>query len=211
MSHVSLITLPTMPQIVEFFGWGDSIPALVGISLVLTLGVVFFVIVVGFFMSLVERFQFWLLAKVFNWSFACFFHNRLTFPGLVMHECAHAAFAMVTGSRVTEISVFDDDPGYIGHIRHEPRGPRALQAVQRTMCSCAPVIVGLALGVFMLKWILFGDLPLWGKGILCYLEICVLNHISMSDVDLSHYVKNVWIFILPIFGIFLAKMMIAFF
>lgn len=205
----TLITFPTMKQVIAFFGWGDSLLALSGVSLVLALCAVFFLVVVGFFMNLAEKAELCILRKSFGWSFASFFHNRLTFPGLVMHECAHAAFAMITGSKVTEISIFDDGRESIGHIQHILRGPKFWRAVQSTLVSCAPTAVGLWLGAFMLKWILYGNLPLWGDAILWYLEVCILNHISMSTVDLGYYISSVWVFILPFFGLFLTLGLLA--
>lgn len=187
----------------SFFGLGDSILELALVSLVLTMAAVFSWVVIGFFMSWAERFELYLLRRWFGYSFSKLFHNILTFPGVVMHECAHAAFALLTGSRVTEICVFETG-AYIGHISHYTRGPAAWQAVQMVVISCAPTVVGVVLGYFMLISILSGSNPLWLDILFLYFEVCILNHISMSDVDLQYYISNIWVFILPFFLFFMA-------
>lgn len=188
--------------VMTFFGLGSSIHELALVSLVLTMVAVFSWVVIGFFMSLAKKLELYLLRRCFGSWFMRFFHNRLTFPGLVMHECAHASFALLSGAKVTEISVFDSGTT-IGHIRHINRGPAVLQAIQNVLVSCAPTVVGVVLGYFMFISILNGSNSLWVDVLFLYFEVCILNHVSMSDVDLQYYISNVWVFIPFLFLFFM--------
>lgn len=190
-----------MQQIIAWFGWGNGIGALSGISAILTVAAILAPVVVGLLLFALERLQVVVL-KGINYDFAYFFVNFLTFPGTFVHEMAHLCFAVITGAEVHEICMFENEDGRLGHISYSVRGPWFMRAVQHSLTAVAPTIVGLVLGVVLLRVIFAGGLSLWANIGLWYLVISLVDHSTMSDADLEHYFQGVWIFIVPLFAFF---------
>lgn len=190
-----------MQQIIAWFGWGNGIGALSGISAILTVAAILAPVVVGLLLFALERLQVVVLKEI-NYDFAYFFVNFLTFPGTFVHEMAHLCFAVITGAEVHEICMFENEDGRLGHISYSVRGPWFMRAVQHSLTAVAPTIVGLVLGVVLLRVIFAGGLSLWANIGLWYLVISLVDHSTMSDVDLEHYFQGVWIFIVPLFAFF---------
>ena len=94
-----------MHQIIAWFGWGNGIGALAGISTILTIVVILVPVIAGLLLFGLERLQVTVL-KGINYDFAYFFVNFLTFPGTFVHETAHLCFAVLTGAEVDEICMF---------------------------------------------------------------------------------------------------------
>ena len=190
-----------MQQIIAWFGWGNGIGALSGISAILTVAAILAPVVVGLLLFALERLQVVVLKEI-NYDFAYFFVNFLTFPGTFVHEMAHLCFAVITGAEVHEICMFENEDGRLGHISYSVRGPWFMRAVQHSLTAVAPTIVGLVLGVVLLRVIFAGGLSLWASIGLWYLVISLVDHSTMSDADLEHYFQGVWIFIVPLFAFF---------
>ena len=190
-----------MQQIIAWFGWGNGIGALSGISAILTVAAILAPVVVGLLLFALERLQVVVLKEI-NYDFAYFFVNFLTFPGTFVHEMAHLCFAVITGAEVHEICMFENEDGRLGHISYSVRGPWFMRAVQHSLTAVAPTIVGLVLGVVLLRVIFAGGLSLWASIGLWYLVISLVDHSTMSDIDLEHYFQGVWIFIVPLFAFF---------
>lgn len=190
-----------MQQIIAWFGWGNGIGALSGISAILTVAAILAPVVVGLLLFALERLQVVVL-KGINYDFAYFFVNFLTFPGTFVHEMAHLCFAVITGAEVHEICMFENEDGRLGHISYSVRGPWFMRAVQHSLTAVAPTIVGLVLGIVLLRVIFAGGLSLWASIGLWYLVISLVDHSTMSDADLEHYFQGVWIFIVPLFAFF---------
>ena len=190
-----------MQQIIAWFGWGNGIGALSGISAILTVAAILAPVVVGLLLFALERLQVVVL-KGINYDFAYFFVNFLTFPGTFVHEMAHLCFAVITGAEVHEICMFENEDGRLGHISYSVRGPWFMRAVQHSLTAVAPTVVGLVLGVVLLRVIFAGGLSLWANIGLWYLVISLVDHSTMSDADLEHYFQGVWIFIVPLFAFF---------
>ena len=190
-----------MQQIIAWFGWGNGIGALSGISAILTVAAILAPVVVGLLLFALERLQVVVLKEI-NYDFAYFFVNFLTFPGTFVHEMAHLCFAVITGAEVHEICMFENEDGRLGHISYSVRGPWFMRAVQHSLTAVAPTIVGLVLGVVLLRVIFAGGLSLWANIGLWYLVISLVDHSTMSDADLEHYFQGVWIFIVPLFAFF---------
>lgn len=193
-----MITIPTMSQIIAWFGWGRDIGALLGVSAILTFVVLFTPVIVGLLLHAVCRFQLVVLNRV-NRKLAYFFVNYATFPGTFIHEMAHLTFAVLTGASVHEISIFESDCGRLGHISYTNRGPKALHAVQDALTAVAPTVVGFVLSYFLLRYTLRGGHSFWEYVGLWYLIFSLIDHATMSDVDLGLYFRGFWIFILPLF------------
>ena len=203
-----MLTLPSMTQVISWFGWGNGAGAVAGISLILTLLVLLAPVVAGMLLYVLERAQIEAIGAV-NRDFAYFFVNFVTFPGTFVHEMAHLCFGVITGAEVNEICMFEDDGERLGHISYCTRGPWFMEAVQHSLTAVAPTVVGLALGFYLLKLIFSGTYT----GLACvglwYLVISLVDHSTMSDTDLEHYFQGVWIFIVPLFLFFFIMGMFA--
>ena len=97
-----MFTLPSMSQIIAWFGWGNGIGAVAAISIILTLVVIVVPVIAGLLLYGLERAQIEIIGAV-NRDFAYFFANFLTFPGTFVHEMSHLCFAVITGAEVDEI------------------------------------------------------------------------------------------------------------
>ena len=203
-----MLTLPTMSQVIAWFGWGHGVGALAGISAILTVVVIVAPVIAGLLLYGLERAQVELIGQV-NRDFAYFFVNFVTFPGTFVHEMAHLCFGVITGAEVNEICMFEHDCGRLGHIGYCPRGPWFIVAVQHALTAVAPTVVGFALGYYLLQLIFSGTF----SGLACvglwYLVISLIDHSTMSDADLELYFRGVWIFIVPLFLFFFISGMLA--
>lgn len=197
-----MITLPSMAQIIAWFGWGHGALALVGISAVLTALVLVAPVVAGYALYGLERLQIKLIGAL-DHDLALFFVNYVTFPGTFVHEMAHLCFAVITGAEVCEICMFEGGGGQLGHISYRTRGPRYIRALQHSFSAVAPTVVGFALGYILLRYIFNGSHTVWGYVGLWYLVISLIDHSTMSDIDLKHYIQGVWALFVPIFLVFL--------
>lgn len=193
-----MLTLPSMTQIIGWFGWGDGVGALAAISAILTVLVLLAPVVFGLILYLIERMQVEIIGSV-NRNFAYFFVNFVTFPGTFVHEMAHLCFGVITGAEVNEICMFENDGERLGHISYCTRGPWFMEAVQHSLTAVAPTVVGFGLGYFLLKLIFSGEYSSLACVGLWYLVISLIDHSTMSDTDLEHYFQGVWIFIVPVF------------
>ena len=193
----------SMQQIIAWFGWGNGIGVLAGISAILTVIVILAPVVAGMLLYGLERLQI-VIIRNFNRDFAYFFVNFVTFPGTFIHEMAHLCFAVITGAEVHEICMFESGEGHLGHISYRSRGPWFIQATQHALTAVAPTIVGFALGFVLLRIIWTGNFSIWENIGLWYLVISLIDHSTMSDADLALYFRGVWIFILPLFVLFFA-------
>ena len=154
--EASMLTLPSMTQIIEWFGWGTGVGALAAISAVLTVLVLLAPVVFGMILYLIERMQVEIIGSV-NRDFAYFFVNFLTFPGTFIHEMSHLCFGVITGAEIHEICMFEDDHDRLGHVSYRTRGPWFMEAVQHSLPAVAPTVVGFGLGYFLLQLIFSGE------------------------------------------------------
>lgn len=180
---------------------GYGVEGIAAASGILTLISIFFVIIVGGIMNLIERLQLNLLAKIFGIGPALFICNYFTIAGTIIHECAHALFAICSGAKVTEISFLDTKGDSLGHVSYVVRGPFFMKAIQHSLCACAPVFAGLICELIIINQIFNGNYPIWGQAILWYLAISVIDHMSMSSIDIKHYFQGIWAVIPIVFAI----------
>ena len=194
-----MLTLPSMTQIIEWFGWGNGVGALAAVSAIFTVLVLLAPVVFGMILYLIERMQVEIIGAV-NRDFAYFFVNFATFPGTFVHEMAHLSFGVITGAEVNEICMFEDDGERLGHISYRTRGPWFMEAAQHTLTG---------LGYFLLQLIFSGEF----SGLACfglwYLVISLIDHSTMSETDLEHYFQGVWVFIVPVFLAFFISGLLA--
>lgn len=84
-----------------------------------------------------------------------------------------------------------------------------MKSIQDTLTSVAPTIVGLAIGYLLIRHLLTAHTSVGISILLWYLVISLINHSTMSDVDLKGYFSGVWIFILPLFLLFFVPGLLA--
>ncbi len=179
-------------QILDFLALGYGAQGVAAASGVLTVILIFSVIIVGTIMSGIEKIQIVILSKLFSERTALFICNYITIAGTIIHECAHALFATLSGAKVTEISFLDTKGNSLGHISYVGRGPIFMRGIQDSLCACAPVFVGLICEFIIINQIFHGTYPIWGQIILWYLAISVIDHMSMSPIDIKHYFQGIW-------------------
>ena len=132
----------------------------------------------------------------------------LTYPGVLFHELSHALFALLSGARVTGVSLgrvaASDGSGWVlGSVTFVPRGPKLLQAFQLALTGIAPSVCGLAALAALAH---FGpglcSKP-WHWVLLVYLFICVLLHIDLSQADVARILEGLPLVALAAFVVFL--------
>lgn len=147
-------------------------------------------IVLGLIASGIEQLINRILGLFMGSEFAFIFCNFLTFPGTILHELSHAFVATITGAKVTEISFFDFGPA-LGHVSYRTRGNKFMRALQNSLTACAPVISGcIALPLLI---ILLGKIESIPAIIgVIYLIVSVIDHMTMSIIDIVNYFKGIW-------------------
>lgn len=167
-----------------------NIFSVLGGSIKLTLLILVAMIVLGLIASGIERFINIILGSFLGGDFALVFCNYLTFPGTILHELSHAFVAVVTGAKVTEISFFDF--GFsLGHVSYIPRGTKFMRALQNSLTACAPVISGCIALPLLFMWLGNVDAIAARVGII-YLIVCVIDHMTMSILDIINYFRGIW-------------------
>ena len=132
----------------------------------------------------------------------------LTYPGVVFHELSHALFALVSGARVTGISLrrrpSADGRGWVlGSVTFVPRGNRVLQSFQLAFTGAAPLVTGMAAMYLMLRYAFPACTETWQELVWGYLFLCVLLHTELSRADLRRILEGLPIVLLVLFAIFL--------
>lgn len=193
---------PIFLQILQLLGLGHDAKAIAITSAILMVAAILSVIVVGAIINGIEKIQITLLSKVFGVKGALFICNYLTLPGTIIHESAHALLCVVTGAKVTEISFLDTKGDTLGHVSYINCGPAPIRAIQDSLCACAPVFAGLLCDAYIINRLLNVSDPIWGKVILVYLAISIIDHTSMSSIDIKHYFQGIWAVAPIVFGAF---------
>lgn len=120
--------------------------------------------------------------------------NYLFFPGVMLHELAHALFAVLTGAKVTELALFKREGETLGHVNASMRGNMFMVSIQRIFISSAPMFVGTGVVLLCRYLILTLTIPLWGKILIGYIGVAMFFHMTMSVEDIKIYVKGIPIF-----------------
>ena len=160
----------------------------------------FIVIAVGFFIQLVGEALGQIVGMALAPVVAQGLINYVFFPGVMIHELAHAFFAVITGAKVTEIALFKVEDGALGHVNFKNRGNILLVSLQNVFISSAPMFVGAAVVIGCGLWL--SVLPagyIWLKILIWYLMISMFFHMTMSSADIKVYIKGVPLFIVILF------------
>lgn len=142
------------------------------------------------------------LAAFLGGRAAFFIRNRLTFPGTVHHELAHAFFAVLSGAKVTKVELFHVRGEQLGCVEFYPRGNAFTKALQMTLASIAPVVCGTG-SLCVLFWLWRVQcVELWHNILVGYAGISILFHMNMSTQDIKNAWKGMPFTILLCYGIF---------
>ncbi|MBQ7678592.1 MAG: hypothetical protein IJT34_01915 [Butyrivibrio sp.] len=190
--------------------WWESLSSIIpggtlGTALVLAVISCILIPVIGLILDALESGLYGIGMRILGQKLGYWVILIITWPGVIMHEFAHALFALVTGARVTRISFLPEktEGGYIlGCVEYGTRGPFPFPAIQNTLSASAPTVVGLFLsGLIMtcLDRVPGGTL----QGVLIYAALCMLCHSSMSKQDLKNYWRGVPVLFLLLFAGFL--------
>lgn len=171
----------------------DSLPFPINYGLLSVIIVAFLFMLfpfIGYIINKFEDIEIDILSRFFGINFALFFVNRLTFIGVITHECAHAAFAWIFGAKVNKVKLLTFfKANELGSVQYIPRGNIIKQHLQMFFTSCAPVIVNTFLSALIIYN--FKNITAWYLYIIAiYLIISFMNHASMSKPDLDSYFKS---------------------
>lgn len=157
-----------------------------------TIMILLSVIIIGAVFDIIEVYQIRILRKLFGGKVASFICNRLTFPGIVVHELSHAVFASMLGASVTKIKLISlRNDGRLGYVEYITRGRKMMQGLQHAWSSCAPTIVGMILEYALFSMFhVAASLP--QKLIIIYFIISIADHMSMSKQDIMNYIRGSW-------------------
>lgn len=153
------------------------------------------ILLVGFLMNLLEQFFIKGLTKAFNAKVALFICNRITWLGVVIHEYSHAFFGYLFGAKITKVRTLEVFKGNeLGHVEFVTQGNAMHQAFQFTFIACAPTLVGLIL-LYLFIFVLWVNVVFfWQYIIYSFVIFAIICHMSMSSVDVKHYVKGLkWV------------------
>ncbi len=100
-------------------------------------------------------------------------------PGIVVHEFSHALLCILTGAKITKISLFDKEGG---SVRHQPS---RLPILGPLMISFAPFVFGAALIILFAHWLGLKSTDLSAvqpntASILAFVK-SLLHHINFRD------------------------------
>lgn len=163
------------------------------------------VLVVGFIIDKLEAYQIKVLNKIVGYKAAIFVSNKLTFPGVMIHELSHALFATLFGAKVTKMKLFtlrDDDR--LGWIEYMTIGNKWKQGLQHVFSACAPTVVGVILELLLYHMLLNGFIKGYGWiALAIYMMISIGDHMSMSKQDIRNYIRWAWAPFILCYGVLL--------
>ncbi len=184
--------------VVKYFNIVHEIPLLYCVLVAVL--VPFVVIAVGYFINLIGE----ALAQIVGMAFAPVIAqglvNYVFFPGVMIHELAHAFLAIITGAEITEVALFKVEDGSLGHVNFKNRGNAVVVALQNIFISSAPMFVGAAVVIGCGLWL--SVLPagyIWLKVLIWYLMISMFFHMTMSGADIKVYVRGIPLFTVILF------------
>lgn len=159
--------------------------------------------VAGYLILLARKGILYLLGNIFGAETTWLIANRLTFPGVVHHECAHALFVILTGAKIQKIELFHPQNDRLGSVTWSPKPvfPGA-QSIQCTLVSAAPVILGILNFCLIYVYLIPKCSSAWQIILVIYLMISIFFHATMSSQDISIALKGLPVCALIVFAIF---------
>jgi hypothetical protein len=185
-------------QVVEYYNKIHDIPALY--ALIIAALLPFVIIAVGYLIQLIGEALASGLSIMFAPQVASGLVNYVFFPGVVLHEMAHAFLAVITGAKITEVALFKHVDDSLGHVNFRNRGNIIVVALQNIFISSAPMFIGAVVVWGCFYWIhALGHTLLWLRILLGYIGVSMFFHMTMSPADIKVYVKGIPLFIVIVF------------
>lgn len=170
-----------------------------------TLMLCMIVVIVGVVVNTFENLVFKILRRFLGHKFAVIVCNYLTFPGVMLHELAHAVMIIATGGKITHMKLFEICPdGRLGHVDFCVRGRFKNQMIQLACSSCAPVIFGFVEIYVLYRHVLILTIGSRWYYLVWYMIISIGFHMSMSNQDLKLYFRG----LIYVFPVVLVSMMV---
>lgn len=130
-----------------------------------------------------------LLAIPLGPTAAFYMGNYLTFIGTVHHEFSHALVALLTGARVTRISLIPRGME-LGCVEFKTSLNPVLRSVQLVLTSAAPVVCGTASLILMHRYLLDYCREGWQAVVYWYAFISIFIHMSLSNQDIRNILRG---------------------
>ena len=172
----------------EFHGFVLDLIVALGVSLC----IIFCIVIIGRLVDILEGYLLRLISHFFGQKIAVAFCNYLTFPGVMLHELAHAITIFFLGGKITKIRLFQVSPdGQLGYVNFITRGTKKRQYLQMSFGSCAPVVFGMVEIYFLRRILSHPEIAFGWRALLWYLLIAIACHMSMSGQDLKNYFRGI--------------------
>lgn len=141
--------------------------------------------VAGYLILLARKGLLYLLGMIFDGETIWLIANRLTFPGVIHHECAHALFVVLTGAKIQDVELFHPQNDRLGSVTWYAKSvfPGA-QSIQCTLVSVAPVILGILDFCLLYAFLLPRCTQVWQTILIVYLMLSIFFHATMSSQDI---------------------------
>ncbi len=159
------------------------------------------IVIIGLLIGYISSALTGLLASLTTVSIANIIRNYLTYPGTVIHELSHVAFAAITGARITKITLIPKG-STLGSVHFIPRGNKITKGLQMTFASVAPVLSGLILIYFLINIWKHLYSP-WQYVLTVYLLVCILLHMNLSIQDIQNALRGLPCTMLILYLLFL--------
>ena len=160
------------------------------VALFCTIVLILIIFVIGRLIDILTQLIVMGLSKLMGGKVARFIANWLTFIGVIHHELAHALFALITGAKVTKVSLFKPKGNSLGSVEMAPRGNKLMQSLQCTLSAIAPMVLGTVTEFILFYVVKNKELSLGVTILLIYCMISILIHMTMSWADIKSAVKG---------------------
>lgn len=154
-------------------------------SLFLTLTIVFGIVLLQSIINVVVGAVTTVLQRLFGTKVAMFIMNRCMFLGVIHHELSHILFAILTGARVVDFSLFHPKGDKLGYVNYQLRGDAYIQSIQCCLTSTAPLIMSLFTCFTLYYVVLDYCTKGWQRGIVIYAIVSILLNSRMSKQDIQ--------------------------
>ncbi len=159
------------------------------------------IVILGFGVHLITQCLLSILGFFIGSEAAYLFGNYLTYPGVVHHELAHALFAWLLGAHIQRINLKPQGQT-LGSVNFMPRGGRIRQALQMTLSSIAPVMLGLV-SLCLIKHFCFdAETAQWVHILAVYLAVSIFFHMDLSGQDIRVALAGLPVCLLILFVVF---------
>lgn len=155
--------------------------------------------IVGYIINIITRFLVKIISNFFGRGFALFVANYLSFIGVMHHELSHALFALLTGAKVNNISLFHPEGESLGKVEMSPRGNFLIRSIQLTMAAIAPVVMGTVTEYLLYRFAIPWASEIWQQVLVIYVMVSIFLHMTMSKPDIKNALKGLPICFIIIF------------